>query len=110
MLCLFFCFTDIPIVTIALTQYNGNFGGQVTLGCTVVANPSATEVYWVKTSGNSNTEIRTATNKYSFSLNSPSLTITNLQQDDEANYRCVAVNPIGTGQSQTTFLDMLGSK
>lgn len=102
--------SDIPVVAIALNQYNGNFGGTVTLGCTVVANPQATEVYWVKSSGNSNTEIRTSTNKYSFSLNSPSLTINNLQQSDEANYKCYAVNSIGTGSSQNTFLDMVGSR
>jgi hypothetical protein len=56
---------------------------------------------------NSNTN----TNKYSGStVSTPSLTVLNADQNDEANYVCFAVNSVGTGQSQQTFLDVTGSK
>jgi hypothetical protein len=41
-------YSHIPIVTVAPLTYNGNIGGSVTLGCQVVANPAATNVYWIK--------------------------------------------------------------
>ena len=76
----------------------------------MIANPAATTVYWVKQVGGQNTQISTSNNKYSFSVNSPSLIISNLDQSDEANYICYAQNSVGSGNSQTTNLDVIGSK
>ncbi|XP_052061298.1 hemicentin-1-like isoform X3 [Mytilus californianus] len=98
-----------PIVTIPLGTYNGQFGGNVELTCNVVANPSATQVYWTKTVGGQATTIGQSSGKYSFSVNSPSLMISNLDASDEASYTCYAVNSIGSGNSQPTTLDVIGS-
>lgn len=103
-------FTDEPIVTIPLPNYNGQFGGNVELTCNVVANPSATVVYWTKTVGGQTTTIGQSTGKYSFSVNSPSLMISNLDASDKASYTCYATNSIGSGNSQPTTLDVIGSK
>lgn len=49
--------------------------------------------------------------KYSGStVGSPSLIINNAVIDDEGFYICRATNAVGTGQSQQTFLDVIGSK
>ena len=79
----------------------------------VSGSPSATNVYWQKIQNSVTTTINsnTNTNKYSGStVNTPSLTVLNADQNDEANYICFAVNAVGTGQSQQTFLDVTGSK
>ncbi|XP_076112262.1 hemicentin-1-like isoform X2 [Mytilus galloprovincialis] len=98
-----------PIVTIPLPNYNGQFGGNVELTCNVVANPSATVVYWTKTVGGQSTTIGQSTGKYSFSVSSPSLMISNLDASDKASYTCYATNSIGSGNSQPTTLDVIGS-
>lgn len=79
----------------------------------VSGSPSATNVYWqkIQNSGTTTINSNTNTNKYSGStINTPSLTVLNADQNDEANYVCFAVNSVGTGQSQQTFLDVTGSK
>jgi hypothetical protein len=41
---------------------------------------------------------------------SPSMTVTGLALTDEGYYQCFAQNSVGTGNSQQTFLDVVGSK
>ena len=75
--------------------------------------PQATSVTWTKTVGGQTTEIDMASNsgKYSGStVSSPSLTIQNIEQDDEGDYVCTATNIVGTAKSQTAFFDVTGSK
>jgi hypothetical protein len=107
---LFFLLSDLPIVTVAPLTYNGNIGGSVTLGCQVVANPAATNVYWIKSKNSQDITISSTTSKYSFSTNNPSLTINSLSSDDDATYVCYATNSIGTGNSQAASLNVIGSK
>ncbi|VDI76862.1 hemicentin [Mytilus galloprovincialis] len=102
---------NLPQVVVSLPQYNVDIGSTVTLGCTVTANPTHTVVYWQRI-GNNNvgTNVDMNNNKYSGStVNSPSLTINNAALSDEGSYRCYATNSIGTGQSQNTFLDVVGN-
>lgn len=105
--------SDILTVTIQQTAYSVTRGGTITLGCTVSGSPAANNVYWQRTSNSVVTTINsnTNTNKYSGSTtNSPSLTIANAEENDEASYVCFATNVVGTGQSQPTFLTVTGSK
>lgn len=42
-------------------------------------------------------------------VDSPSLVVSNAAAADEGYYICMASNSVGTGQSQQTFLDVVGS-
>lgn len=99
-------------MTVSLPTYNTNIGATVTLGCTVVAQPAATTVFWKRLSSTGQTlDIDINSSRYDgSSINSPSLIIYNPQLNDEGNYVCFATNAIGTGQSSQTFLDVTGSK
>ncbi|CAG2194109.1 HMCN [Mytilus edulis] len=102
---------NLPLVTVTLLNYNTNIGVTVTLGCTVVASPSATNVYWERIVNNQQQSIDTTSSisRYSGStVSNPSLVITNAQPSDEGNYICYATNSIGTGNSQQTYLNVIG--
>lgn len=95
----------------ASNQYSVNIGNSVTLECTVVASPTHTSVYWERNVNGVSTRISLNTGKYSGStVNTPSLTISNAENNDEGFYICFAINSVGTGQSANTFLDVIGSK
>ncbi|XP_052058077.1 hemicentin-1-like isoform X8 [Mytilus californianus] len=102
---------NLPQVVVTLPNYNVDIGSTVTLGCTVTASPAHTVVYWQRIGNNGvGTNVDMNNNKYSGStVNSPSLTINNAAISDEGSYRCYATNSIGTGQSQNTFLDVVGN-
>ncbi|XP_063420714.1 hemicentin-1-like [Mytilus trossulus] len=102
----------VPIVQVSFLRYQINFGGSITLGCSVVSNPAHFQVYWRKTIGGttSNVDVTNSGGKYSGStLLIPTLTINNAALSDEANYTCYATNIVGTGQSATTLLDVVGN-
>ncbi|XP_071166138.1 hemicentin-1-like [Mytilus edulis] len=103
---------NLPSVTVALSNYNTNIGATVTLGCTVVASPAATTVYWQRIVNNQQQSIDTTSSNSRYSgstVSNPSMVITNAQSSDEGNYICYATNNIGTGNSQQTFLDVIGN-
>ena len=106
-------FADLPSVTITLSNYNTNIGATVTLGCTVVASPAATNVYWERIVNNLQQSVNTTSSNSRYSgstVSNPSLVITNAQSSDEGNYICYATNSIGTGNSQQSYLNVIGSK
>ena len=107
-------FVDPPTVQITSTIFPVLIGNQVILGCNVVANPAATDVYWIFTDlNNQQTTIRQNTNvaKYGgVTLQSPSLVLKSAEFSDEGKYTCYATNSIGTGNSLTADLDVTGSK
>ncbi|CAC5377805.1 unnamed protein product [Mytilus coruscus] len=103
---------NLPAVTVTLSNYNTNIGGTVILGCTVDATPAATNVYWQRIVNNQQQNIDTTSSNSQYSgstVSNPSLVITNAQSLDEGNYICYATNSIGTGNSQQTYLNVLGN-
>ena len=106
-------FLDVPVVTVSQPTYSTNIGNTIVLACVVSANPAHTAVFWTRQINNGNTETLNpaSSTKYSGStIQSPSLTINNVDTSDEGNYICHATNAVGTGQSSQTFLDIVGSK
>lgn len=107
-------FSDILQVSVPQDIYNVNYGQTIQLVCTVTGSPAATEVYWVRVRQGQSTEIKASTmdtNKYSgVTLNNPSLTVLNANENDGGVYKCYAKNIVGVGQSQQTQLNVIGSK
>ncbi|CAG2228771.1 unnamed protein product [Mytilus edulis] len=93
-----------PSVSIPLTSYSINAGGQITLACSVTSSSALNQVFWQRTVNGFVTTITssTNTNKYSGSTTSvPGLTILNTDSNDQGTYQCFASNAFGTGQSST---------
>ena len=98
-----------PVVTVPNSEYQGNFGQATTLVCTVTANPTHTRVYWKKLENGVLSDVDMTSSKFSgSSVGQPSLTVSNLNKNDEAFYQCYAENSVGTGKSQHTFLRVIG--
>ena len=99
------------MVNVLSTSYTVNIGNSITLQCTVSANPTETSVTWERYDNNVATNIDLSNSRYSgSSVGSPSLVINDAAISDEGFYLCKASNSVGTGQSQQTFLDVIGSK
>lgn len=103
----------VPSVTLSQTSFSGNYGEAITLGCIISSNPVYTSVYWQKTVAGTDpiTIDLTNTDKYSGStVTDPDLTIKNLGSGDIATYVCFAANSVGTGRSNSSPLNVVGSK
>jgi hypothetical protein len=94
------------IISDSISSFSGQGRQSINIPCSYTSNPAATSVFWTKfnpTAGTNkgNSEIIVIDgNKYQGgNLNSPSLTIYNLDNSDEASYRCSASNIIGQGDS-----------
>ena len=105
-------FKDLLTVTIPQPSYSALIGSNsVTITCFVSGTPSASSVSWTKTQNGVQTtlDITNSNGKYQGgTVSTPSLTIRNIVQNDEANYVCSATNLVGTASSQTAFLDVTG--
>ncbi|XP_052103566.1 hemicentin-1-like [Mytilus californianus] len=96
--------SGVPTVSIPITTYSINAGGQVTLACLITSSSALNSVFWQRTSNGFITTINsnTNTNKYNGSTTSvPGLTILNTDSNDQGTYHCFASNAFGTGQSPT---------
>ena len=112
-ICCIISFVAIPTVQVSFPSYNVNYFSSITLICSVVSQPAALQVYWRKTLAGTTTNIDVINSggKYSGStISTPSLTVINAASSDEANYTCYATNSVGTGQSTSTSLNVIGSK
>ncbi|CAC5377795.1 HMCN [Mytilus coruscus] len=101
---------SVPVVTVGQTTYSTNIGNNITIACVVSAIPTHTAVYWTRKINNGNivTLNPASSTKYSGStIQSPSLTIIDVDLSDEGNYICHATNAVGTGQSSHKFLDVI---
>ncbi|VDH91359.1 Hypothetical predicted protein, partial [Mytilus galloprovincialis] len=102
----------IPTVQVSFPSYNVNYFSSITLICSVVSQPAALQVYWRKTLAGTTTNIDVINSggKYSGStISTPSLTVINAASSDEANYTCYATNSVGTGQSISITLYVIGN-
>ena len=101
-----------PVVNVASNAYSVNIGNSITLQCNVQANPFHTSVKWQRVDNNDNAvDIDMTNSRYNGSqVNSPSLVISQTITSDEGRYFCLATNAVGTGQSQQTYLTVVGSK
>ncbi|KAK3107564.1 hypothetical protein FSP39_017383 [Pinctada imbricata] len=103
---------SIPSVTIPQTSYSVNLGVSITIPCSVTSSPAATSIQWQRVSANgnpSNIDILGSAKYAGGEVSSPSLVIFNSQLSDSGNYRCLATNSIGTGQSTVAYLDVIGN-
>ncbi|XP_033758139.1 hemicentin-1-like [Pecten maximus] len=101
---------NLPVVTIGQTSYSVNTNSQVTLQCSVSANPAITSISWQKTSGGSTSTIAIDGTKYSGgSTTSPTLVINNAGSTDTGTYVCQATNSIGTGTGTSINLSVTGN-
>ncbi|XP_033753215.1 basement membrane-specific heparan sulfate proteoglycan core protein-like [Pecten maximus] len=101
---------SLPIVTITQNAYSVVTGQTVTLGCTVSATPTHTNVFWQRIDNGVTTTLTIDGTKYSGStVNTPSLTITSANSNDNTVYTCSATNAVGTGTSRLTTLTVTGS-
>ncbi|CAG2218677.1 unnamed protein product [Mytilus edulis] len=100
-----------PVVNVASNAYSVNIGNSITLQCNVQANPFHTSVKWQRVDNNDNAvDIDMTNSRYNGSqVNSPSLVISQTITSDEGRYFCLATNAVGTGQSQQTYLTVVGS-
>jgi hypothetical protein len=103
---------DVPSVVLNRNNYIVGYGDRVTIGCTVSSNPAHTSVYWQRIRNGVTQTITLSSNiKYSgSSVTTPSLTILNVDDNDEGDYICYATNSVGTGQSSRGTLEVTGSK
>lgn len=93
------------------TLYSVQQGNSVQLICTWSGTPGATSVLWKKYVQGTPTDINVATSNGKYagsSVDSPSLTINNVNHDDVATYVCSASNAEGTSNSQPINLQVTG--
>lgn len=91
-------------MTVPKDAYTVRKGLTVTLVCNFNANPPAQSVQWIKLPHNTDASIHINVTKHDTkyngsSIHSPSISIHNVQEADEANYLCQVTNAIGTGSS-----------
>jgi hypothetical protein len=104
-------FTDVPSVTASIVP-SVTVGNSVVINCVVTAEPQETAIVWQKVINGVRTTLSiSSNNRYSGgTVNTPSLTIGNVQDSDEGLYICQATNSVGTGSSNQVSLDVIGGK
>ncbi|CAC5403637.1 HMCN [Mytilus coruscus] len=100
---------DVPIVFVGDRNYSIGYGDEITLFCNITSDPPANNVYWEKVvHGTKNILNNWTVGIQGVSVDTPSLTIMESTTADIGTYRCVAINDVGTGYSETILLDVFG--
>lgn len=98
-------------VTLIGPDVSVTVGDQVTVACSVSGYPLSTAISWLKIANGIRTNIDVSQARFSGgTVSNPSLTINPAESSDEGDYQCSATNILGTSQSGTAYLDVLGSK
>ncbi|XP_078326841.1 hemicentin-1-like isoform X18 [Crassostrea virginica] len=85
-------------------------GDRATISCSVTGYPLSTAISWLKIANGVRTNVDVSQARVSGgTVSVPSLTITSVETSDEGDYQCSATNILGTSQSGTAYLDVLGS-
>nr|XP_022324732.1 hemicentin-1-like isoform X33 [Crassostrea virginica] len=85
-------------------------GDRATISCSVTGYPLSTAISWLKIANGVRTNVDVSQARFSGgTVSVPSLTITSVETSDEGDYQCSATNILGTSQSGTAYLDVLGS-
>ncbi|CAG2214958.1 unnamed protein product [Mytilus edulis] len=100
----------LPVVSIGNPFHTAKFGESYTMNCQVNANPNHTEIYWQHNSNGLIRIIKADTRGVrGVSLDDPKLTIDSVTTSDVGNYTCFAENIVGTGNSRSVSLKVVGS-
>ncbi|XP_052088676.1 adhesion G protein-coupled receptor L3-like [Mytilus californianus] len=100
---------EIPAVHISKSLYTVNLGDEITLECTTLSNIALQDVFWVKEINDTITTVVIGNRFYGSSILNPSLTISDVNNNDEGHYTCYASNTIGIGSSLPTPLNVTGN-
>lgn len=105
----FFFISDVPSVTASIVP-SVTVGNSVVINCVVTSDPKETAIVWQKVINGVPTALTiSSNNRYSGgTVNTPSLTIGNVEDSDEGQYICQATNSVGTGSSNQVYLDVVG--
>ncbi|XP_071150587.1 basement membrane-specific heparan sulfate proteoglycan core protein-like [Mytilus edulis] len=99
----------VPKVSVIKPNYTAGYGETVTMFCNMTSDPIVTNVYWEKEFNGSIIVIdNLTTGIQGISVDAPSITIVTTTTSDIGNYRCIAINDVGTGCSETTRLEVIG--
>lgn len=101
---------EIPAVHISKSLYTVNLQEKITLECTALSNIALRDVFWVKEINDTTTTVVIGNRFHGSSIINPSLTISDVGNNDEGHYTCYASNTIGIGSSLPTALNVTGSK
>ncbi|XP_076077316.1 hemicentin-1-like [Mytilus galloprovincialis] len=100
---------EIPAVHISKSLYTVNLQDDLTLECTALSNIALRDVFWVKEINDTTTTVVIGNKFHGSSTINPSLTISDVDNNDEGHYTCYASNTIGIGSSLTTVLNVTGN-
>lgn len=91
---------------------NATIGDNVTLNCSITAQPPLTEVNWMRNNvGLEFSYVFTTHNRYGGStIENPSLTIYSVNMDDQDYYACAPANAVGVSLSNLLSLVIKGGK
>ncbi|XP_071176352.1 roundabout homolog 2-like [Mytilus edulis] len=99
-----------PVIEISPTIYIAAYGNQVVIYCNISsASPAVSEVYWQRSTDNQVLKIYNGDVGYQGSSPTiPSLTINFAATANAGTYICVARNEVGTSNSNTATLTIIG--
>lgn len=96
----YFFVTDIPFTVIKKKSYSAFIGLPIEIKCTVQSIPRHTYVYWTQKRNSISTVIIPGTVGFEFSTaDNISLFIPSVNLFMSGDYRCIAINEVGTGIS-----------
>ncbi|XP_048778626.2 hemicentin-1-like isoform X2 [Ostrea edulis] len=95
----------VPTVTVTQSSYSVFTNNDITMTCSVSANPAATITWVFSPSSGGQTTISSSSTKYTFASSSTfsSLTVKTANSNDQGSYACTASNAVGTNQATATL-------